>query len=48
MPSEKTFTFFYLFKKVPLHQKDIKIFCHTHKFSMVLYCLSAFYPMPFE
>ena len=34
----------FTFQKSPFASKRYKIFSHTHKFSMVLYCLSAFYP----
>ncbi|EFC51711.1 hypothetical protein NEISUBOT_04966 [Neisseria subflava NJ9703] len=48
IPSEKTFTFFYLIKKILYHQNDKKIYRHIHKFSMLICCLYAVYPMPFE
>ncbi|EER56106.1 hypothetical protein NEIFL0001_0561 [Neisseria flavescens SK114] len=48
MPSEKTFTFFYLIEKILYHQNDKKICRHIHKFSMLIYFLSVFYPVSFE
>ena len=35
-------------KKILYHQNDKKICSHIHKLSMLIYCLSVFYPMPFE